>query len=101
MASPLSDFSDGGVGHPALDELIDNAVTPPPDQAAFRLDFPRWRAGYGPRDRTLIDELMAGERTGEVAVRHGLSAARVAQKRAEFHADWLRFHGEEPAPPEE
>ena len=39
---------------------------------------------------------MAGERTGEVAVRHGLSAGRVAQKRSEFHADWLRFHGEEP-----
>jgi hypothetical protein len=96
MASPLSAFNKGDVGHPALDELTDNAVTPPPDQAAFRLDFPRWRAGYGARDRALIDELMTGERTGAVADRHGLSAGRVAQKRSEFHADWLRFHGEEP-----
>jgi hypothetical protein len=97
FASPMSDFNDGNLGHPALDELTDNAVTPPPDQAAFRLDFPRWRACYGARDRTLIDELMAGERTNDVAERHGLSAGRVAQKRAEFHADWLHFHGEEPA----
>jgi hypothetical protein len=59
MASTLSDFNKGDVGHPALDELTDNAVTPPPDQAAFRLDFPRWRAGYEARDRTLIDELIS------------------------------------------
>jgi hypothetical protein len=96
VTSPLSDFIDGDGGHPALHELTDNTVTPPPDQAAFRLDFPRWRAGYGARDRALIDDLMAGERTGDVAGRYGLSAGRVAQKRAEFHADWLRFHGQEP-----
>ena len=33
-------------------------------------------------------------RTGEAAGRHGLSPGRVSQKRAQFHADWLRFHGE-------
>ncbi len=91
-------FSWLGSSHPALQELADNTVTPPPEQAAFRLDFPRWRAGYGARDRALIDELMAGGRTGDVAARHGLSRGRVSQKRAQFHADWLRFHGEEADP---
>ena len=71
------------------------AFGPPPDRAAFRLDFPRWREGHGERDRALIDELMAGGRTGDVAARHGLSPARVSQKRAEFHADWHRFQGGE------
>jgi hypothetical protein len=86
--------SDLAAGYPAVEALMDNTATPPPDQAAFRLDFPRWRAGYGERDQAMIDELMAGERTGDVAARHGISAGRVAQKRVEIHADWLRFNGE-------
>ncbi len=39
-------------------------------------------------------DLMAGERTLDVANRFGLSAGRVSQKRREFHDDWRRFHGE-------
>jgi hypothetical protein len=93
-ASPLPDLD---TGRAAREAWADHAVAPPPDGAAFRLDFPRWREGYGERDRALIDDLMAGGRTGDVAARHGLSPARVSQKRAEFHADWLRLHGEGPA----
>jgi hypothetical protein len=87
-------FSEFRAGHPTAEALAENTTTPPPDQAAFRLDFPRWRRGYDARDRTLIDELMIGERTGDVAGRHRLSPGRVSQKRRQFHADWLRFHGE-------
>src|SRR5262249_50944172 len=41
------------------ERLRDNTLTPPPDQAAFRIDFPRWRGTRSERDRRVIDELMA------------------------------------------
>jgi hypothetical protein len=65
-----------------------------PDQVAFRCDFPVWRRTRNARDRRLIDDLMVGERTHEVAERYGLSPARVSQLRREFHADWERFSGD-------
>jgi hypothetical protein len=39
------------------ERLRDNAVTPPPDAAAFRIDFPQWRLSRSDRDRRLIDVL--------------------------------------------
>jgi len=78
-----------------LDErLRDNTVTPPPDAAAFRIDFPQWRSTWGERDRRLIDLLMLDARTQDAARSFRISAGRVSQKRREFHDDWLRFHGE-------
>lgn len=79
----------------ALEErLRDNTITPPPEQAAFRIDFRRWRLGHTDRDRRLIDALMAGERTMDVAPRFGLSPSRISQMRREFYRDWLQFHGD-------
>jgi hypothetical protein len=78
-----------------LDEALhDNTRTPPPDQAAFRMDFPAWRLTRTERDRRIVDDLMAGERTLAVAARYGLCAARVSQLRREFHDDWHLFQGE-------
>lgn len=71
--------------------LADNTVSPVPEQVAFRLDFPAWRLTRYERDRRLIDELMVGERTLDVAKRHGLSPARISQLRRDFHDDWLAF----------
>jgi hypothetical protein len=71
--------------------LQDNRQTSIPDQVCFRCDFPSWQSTRSDRDRRLIDDLMIGGRTGEVARKHGLSAARVAQLRREFHADWEKF----------
>jgi hypothetical protein len=34
---------------------------------------------------------MLGERTLDVAARHGITAARVSQLRREFHDDWEFF----------
>ena len=67
------------------------------DRAAFRLDFPRWRAGFGGRDRAVLDALAAGGRTGEVAGRFGLSPARVSQLRRVFRESWRDFHRGDPA----
>jgi hypothetical protein len=76
--------------------LHDNRVSPVPDQVAFRIDFPRWHSRRPCRDQAVLDDLMAGERTQEVAAKHRLSPGRVAQLRREFRDDWQRFHGEPP-----
>jgi hypothetical protein len=71
--------------------LRDNTLTPVVEQVCFRLDFPAWRATWSERDRRVIDDLMRGERTGDLARKYGLSPARVSQLRREFFADWCRF----------
>ena len=72
--------------------LVDNTKSLVPDQAAFRIDFPRWRRRLGVRNRRVLDALMTGEGTGAVAVRFGLSQARVSQLRREFEESWEAFH---------
>ena len=71
--------------------LRDNTQTTVPEQVAFRLDFPRWRGTHTERDQRLLDDMMLGERTQHLATRYGLTKARIAQKRREFHEDWQRF----------
>jgi hypothetical protein len=71
--------------------LIDNTQTPVPDQVSFRIDFPAWRLTRSERDRRVIDDLMLGERTLDVADKHGLTAGRVSQLRRDFQQDWERF----------
>ena len=76
----------------ALEEILrDNTVTPPPDQAAFRIDFAAWRGTRTQRDRGILHELMLGERTGQVARKYGISASRVSQLRRAFYEDWAAF----------
>ncbi len=79
---------------PLHDALADNTQSPPPDAAAFRCDFPVWLGMQAERDRRMALDLMAGERTLDVARRFGLSPGRVSQKRRLFHDGWLKFHGE-------
>ena len=83
-----------GQGQP-LDALAFDTRTPPPEQAAFRLDFPRWLASLPERQRRVAMDLMAGERALDVARGHGISPARVSQMRAEMRRGWCRFHGED------
>jgi hypothetical protein len=83
-------------GSPLEEALHDNTRSPPDQQAMFRIDFPLWRASRTERDRRVLDDLMLGGRTLEVAGRHGLSPGRVSQLRREFLLDWRRFCGEPP-----
>jgi hypothetical protein len=78
------------------DALTDNSATPPPDAAAFRIDFPRWLDGLPDRDRQLVERLMVGERTLAMARRFHVSPARISQLRRELCQDYSRFHGECP-----
>jgi hypothetical protein len=73
------------------ERLRDNAITPVPEQVAFRLDWPAWLATRTERDRRIVDRLALGEGTGEVAREFGVSPGRVSQLRREFHEDWERF----------
>ena len=79
----------------ALDEALhDNTATPVPDQVSFRMDFPAWLSTRSARDRELIGELIAGERSQDAARRFRISPARVAQLRREYMLDWRSFCGE-------
>src|SRR5262249_52417385 len=55
---PFDDFYGSVHGQQELDvfeeRLRDNAVTPPPDAAAFRIDFCSWLQTQAERDRRLI-----------------------------------------------
>jgi hypothetical protein len=81
--------------NPFAEALADNTITPPPDAAAFRIDFPEWRRSYSQRDRRIIDDMMMGERTLDLSRKYGCCPGRISQKRDEFHQDWSRFCGEE------
>jgi hypothetical protein len=88
----VSTFSD----NPLAEALHDNTQTPPDEQCAFRIDFPAWRATHAERDRRILDDLMLGERTLDVAGKYGLSPGRVSQLRREFLRDWCRYISEPP-----
>jgi hypothetical protein len=82
----------------ALEELLhDNGQTPVPEQVAFRLDFPAWRLTHARRTRRLMDGMVLGERTQDLARKFALSPARISQLRRGLHNDWRRFCREAPA----
>jgi hypothetical protein len=81
--------------HDAFEErLQDNTVTPVPEQAAFRIDFPRWLQALSERDEYIIGDLLLGARTQDVARKHGLSPGRVSQLRRHYHDSWSAFTDE-------
>ena len=75
------------------ERLRDNSMTPPPDAAAFRIDFPSWLRTRTDRDRRIIEDMMQDERTMALARKHGISPGRVSQLRREFMDDWNHFCG--------
>jgi hypothetical protein len=81
------------------ERLRDNTITPIPEQAAFRIDFPGWLATLTPRERRLIRAMAQNERTTDLSRQFELSPGRISQLRREFHVGWLRYHGEEVSSP--
>ena len=63
-----------------------------PDQAAFRVDFPRFRGGLPDAKRAALDLLAAGWGTGAAAARLGVTPGRVSQLRRELADGWAAFH---------
>jgi hypothetical protein len=79
------------------ERLTDNTVTPVPDQAAFRIDFPAWLATLTARERRLIRAMARNERTQDLSRQFQLSPGRISQLRRDFHQDWTRFCGDAPS----
>ncbi|MFO0877876.1 MAG: hypothetical protein U0840_11025 [Gemmataceae bacterium] len=76
------------------ERLSDNAQSPIPDQAAFRVDFPQWLARLGNRNRRIAQDMALDLGTQELAFLHRVSPGRISQLRRELHADWQQFCGE-------
>ena len=77
------------------DRLRDNTVTPPPEAAAFRIDFPRFLRELSERDRQMAMFLSLGHSAKKAAHRFGLSPGRVTQLRQQWCQHWRRWQGEE------
>ena len=77
------------------ERLQDNTRTPPPDQAAFRIDFAVWLKTLTPRERRIIRAMAMNERTKELARTFELSPGRISQMRRDFRDDWRRFVGDD------
>ena len=77
------------------ERLQDNHVTPPPDAAAFRIDFPRFLGTLSERDRDLAMYLSLGHSAKKAAERFGLSPGRITQIRQRLCKEWHGMHGEE------
>jgi hypothetical protein len=79
----------------ALEErLRDNTVTPPPDAAAFRVDWPSFLRGLTQRDRDLALFLSLGHSGRAAAAKFGLSPGRVTQLRRRWCREWRACQGE-------
>jgi hypothetical protein len=79
------------------ERLRDNTVTPPPDAAAFRIDYPEWLNQLGSRKRAIAEDMTLDLGTFELAKKHKVSPGRISQLRREFHKDWERFCADMPA----
>ena len=77
--------------NPLMDALVDNTVSPVPDQVAFRIDFPVWLSTLGNRNRQIAEDMAMGEKTQNLADKYRMSQSRISQLRSEFHRDWERF----------
>jgi hypothetical protein len=86
---------DGQEKMDAMEEgLKDNSVTPPPDQAAFRTDIPEWLARLTAKKQAIVEDLMVGHSTKEVAERQKVSPGRISQIRREAYDDLAEYAGE-------
>jgi hypothetical protein len=72
----------------ATDALKDNTQTPPPDQAAFRIDYTNWLSRFPEKKRRVIEHLALGGKRSDAAKELGLSAGRITQIGNEAEQSW-------------
>jgi hypothetical protein len=77
-----------------MEAVVEDPKTPPPDQAAFRIDFHRWLDELPRRNRRVAECLALGNSTSQVAKRFRVSAGRVSQLRRELADEWQRYQGD-------
>jgi hypothetical protein len=83
-----------------LECLIDGRRMPVPDQAHFRVEFPRWLSLQSSRNQQIAEQLSLGHSTARVARQFGVSPGRISQIRRELHDSWTEFVGEKQGEPE-
>ncbi|MFO0881542.1 MAG: hypothetical protein U0840_29940 [Gemmataceae bacterium] len=76
------------------ERLRDNTVTPPDEQAAFRIDYPLWLSRLDDRQRRIALDMALDLGTQELASRFQVSPGRISQLRKELHTHWRKFCGE-------
>ena len=79
------------------ERLRDNTVTPPPDAAAFRIDWSHFLATLSERDRQLAHFLSLGHRAKVAAKKFKLSPGRITQLRQRWCKEWRAGQGEDAA----
>ena len=77
--------------------LLEDRSTPPPDQAAFRIDWSEFVGKQHDRTRTCMSLLAEGHKRCEVADRMGTTASALTQRMARVEREWDRFQGIETA----
>jgi len=96
---PHEDLYGGLNGQRTLDayeeRLRDNHCTPPPEAAAFRIDFPEFIGSLCRRDQRLAGFLSLGNSASDAAARFGLSPGRVTQLRQGWCREWHVRNGDE------
>jgi predicted aminopeptidase len=80
------------------ERLHDNTRTPPPEQAAFRIDFRQWLQTLSARERRILRAMSLNERTKDLSKQFSVSPARISQMRRSFRDGWGRLVGDMPAP---
>jgi DNA-directed RNA polymerase specialized sigma24 family protein len=74
--------------------VLEDPKTSPADAATFRCDFSEWLERLTDWDRRMVEEMVLGARTKDLAARFRVTSGRVSQLRKEYQRAWNRFHGE-------
>ena len=87
----LPESDTGTADNEAIDAIADTRQATPADQAAFRIDTPRWMDRLGPK-RPIVEDAMIGCTTKEMAEKFEKSQGRIAQIRREAAESYEDFH---------
>lgn len=90
---PLARSQGGELLHQVVACLAENLKTPPPDQAAFRIDFRVWVERLPRRSQRQVALSIAGWRTKEMAQRLGVTPGAISQHRRALAESWSAFQG--------
>jgi len=82
----LSGFDDTDSWYFMVDQRVNVA-----DHVQFRVDYETWLSQQTARDQDIIKDLAAGETTGDVATKYGVSAGLISQYRKRYANSWTRF----------
>lgn len=74
------------------EQVEDDSLTPVPEQAAFRIDWPVFLGTLTPRDRNIAAFLALGHQATEAAREFDLSLPRISQVRKDWQRRWCEFH---------